>query len=112
MGDISQARHRNKRLVVWPMRLIKERTFHAVNSVPIDISETTEFRRTELERTTIEYNSLTLLIHTPQPAAIRTTLIPSQQIAMMIHIAEAELPLVSNDKLLIHSSSNLPKSQN
>ena len=105
MRDISQARHRYQRLVVWPMRLIEERTFHAVYAVPIDISEAPEFRRTELERTTIEHHRPTRLINTPQPTAIRATLIPSQQIAMMIHIAEAELTIVGNHELLVHCSS-------
>ena len=102
MGDISQAHHRYQRLVVWPMWLIKERTFHAVYAVPIDISEAPEFRRAELERTAIEHHRPTRLINTPQPTAIGATLIPPQQIAMMIHIAEAQFSIVSNDKLLIH----------
>ena len=73
------------------MGLVKERAFNAINAVPIDIFETFERGRAELERTAIEHHCPTHLVNAPQATTVGTTLVPTQQIPVVIHIPELEL---------------------
>ena len=95
--------NRNKRLFIGPMRLVEQLPLLAVDAIPVHIPEPIERRSTELKRTAIKHHSPALLINAPQTATVGAALVPTQEVTVMVYIAEPQFAITCYYEFLIHS---------